>query len=248
MKVLKILILLLVNLYFSNSSAQVLSIGLSRGIAFYQGDVSERSLLHLKDFNAAYGGFVKFQFNNRLSIRANYITGALSGRDKNYTKLQWRINRGFQFKTPIKEVAAKVEYDVLKLDFSNKRQAIKPNFSIYLLASVGYLKTDPIVDFNEPNAIYERIEIDKFAKYNRSHTTAGLGMGVKWHITKQQTLSFEGANNSPFTDYLDGISNSAQAKFSDWYFIGLLSFSHQFSKVNLIQKKRNSSVSCPRFK
>jgi hypothetical protein len=145
-------------------------------------------------------------------------------------------------------VTGKVEYDVLKLDFSSKRQLIKPNFSIYLLASVGYLRTNPVVDFNEPNAIYERIEIDKFAKYNRSHLTAGYGMGMKWHITKQQTLSFEGVNNSPFTDYLDGISNSAQSKFSDWYFIGLVSFSHQFSKSNLTINKRNSSVSCPRFK
>jgi hypothetical protein len=247
MKDIKILILLLSNLSFSALQGQGLSIGISRGTSIYQGDVSEPSLLRLKDFNAAYGGFVKFQFNNKISIRANYIKGALSGRDKNYTQIPWRINRGFQFKSPITEIAGKIEWDFLNLDYSKKRQLIKPNFSLYALGSVGYLKTNPVVDFNEPNAIYERIEIDKFAKYNRSHFTAGLGMGVKWHVTEQQTISFEAANNSAFSDYLDGISNSAQSKFSDWYFIGLISLSHHFSVKNNGMGKRNASVSCPRF-
>jgi Domain of unknown function (DUF6089) len=248
MKDIKILILLLFSLCYNALQAQGLSIGLSRGTSIYQGDVSEPSLLRLKDFNAAYGGFVKFQFNNKISIRANYMKGALSGRDKNYTKIPWRINRGFQFKSPITEITGKFEWNFLNLDFSGKRQRIKPNFSIYVLGSVGYLKTNPDVDFNEPNAIYERIEIDKFANYNRSHMTVGIGGGIKWHITTQQTISFEGANNSPFTDYLDGISNSAQSKFSDWYFIGLISLSHQFSLKNNGIGKRNASVSCPRFK
>lgn len=101
MKSTHILILLFFNFTSIIMPAQVMSIGLSTGTTFYQGDVSERSLIHLKDYNLAFGGFIKFQLNNRISIRANFLKGRISGRDKIYTQIPWRMKRGFQFQSPI---------------------------------------------------------------------------------------------------------------------------------------------------
>jgi Domain of unknown function (DUF6089) len=113
-------------------SAQ-LSLGISRGIAFYQGDVSEPSLLRSKDYNTATGGFIKYQLTDKWSLRTSYMKSTLSGRDKNYTKIEWRQKRGFQFISPITEILQSVEWDVLKIKFNKRKNYKKPSLSFYLM-------------------------------------------------------------------------------------------------------------------
>jgi long-subunit fatty acid transport protein len=248
MKVIRTLLLLVFGFSTIFISAQDLSLGLSTGTAFYQGDVSEPSLLRLKDYNSVYGGVVKYQYNDKLSLRASFIKGTISGQDKNYTQIPWRQKRGFKFKSPITEILTSVEWDALNLQFGSRKRYKGMSVTLYAIGGIGYLKTDPNVDFNEPNAIYEQVNIDKLANYNRSHLSAGFGAGIKWQITPHQTLSFEGMNHTAFTDYLDGISNAAQPRFSDWYFISVLTLCYNFSsKTHGGSSIPRTAVVCPRF-
>jgi Domain of unknown function (DUF6089) len=248
MKVIRTLLLQVLGLSAFYLSAQDLSIGLSTGTAFYQGDISEPSLLRLKDYNSVFGGVVKYHFNDKLSLRTSFLKGTISGQDKNYTQIPWRQKRGFKFRSPITEILSSVEWDALKLHFGSRKRYKGMTVALYAIGGIGYLKTNPQVDYNEPNAIYEQVNIDKFAKYNRSHLSAGLGAGIKWHITPHQTISFEGMNHTAFTDYLDGISNAAQPRFSDWYFISVFTLCHNFSsKVRKEGFIPRNSVVCPSF-
>ncbi len=235
----------------SSVTAQNLSVGVSTGLAIYQGDVTERYYLHQRDYNPVVGGFIKLQVNDKISLRANYLRGEISGSDSNYPSVAWRMQRGFSFKSPITEMSVTAEWDIIKKYFRKRHSSKKQSFSLYLLGGVGYLKTNPVTDFNEPNPFFEDVSIDKFAEYNRKHLIIPIGLGIKWHITPDKTLSIESSNRITFTDYLDGISKTAQPKYRDWFLIGSVSFSQQFS----LSGKNNGNpyrvshtrVSCPRF-
>jgi opacity protein-like surface antigen len=234
-------------------SAQKFSIGLLAGVATYQGDVTEKySTQGISENKPTFGGFVKYHFKDNLSVRANYLQGVISGDENIYRNTPWRIQRGFSFKSPITEIATMVEWDALNWHFGNNGYAQGQKLSLYVMGGVGFVKTNPVVDFNEPNPMYEDVNIDKLAQYSRNHIVIPMGVGIKWRITPNQTLSLEAANRLTFTDYLDGISKTAQPKYGDWYLIGMISFSQTLSWEggSSFSRKRgyNASVSCPKFK
>ena len=233
------------------SFAQNWSVGISGGTSMYQGDVTERFPLNLKGSKLTYGGFVKFHITDNISLRANYLKGHISGSDSNYPRVPWRMKRGFNFKSPITELSTIAEWDIIKKRFGKRQGSKGQLFSLYVLGGLGYVKTNPITDFNEPNPFFEDVNIDKLAQFSRTHLVLPLGIGIKWHITSHNTLSFETANRTTFTDYLDGISKTAQPKFGDWYLVGMMSFSQNFSfsdkNNNNRHHKSNGRVSCPRF-
>jgi opacity protein-like surface antigen len=234
-------------------SAQKFSIGLLAGVATYQGDITEKySTQGIAENKPTLGGFIKYHFNEKLSIRANYLQGVISGDERIYHNTPWRVERGFSFKSPITEIATMIEWDALNWQFGNNGYAQGQKLSLYLMGGLGFVKTKPVVDFNEPNPMFEDVNIDKLAQYNRNHLVIPMGMGVKWKITSNQTLSLELANRATFTDYLDGISKTAQPKYGDWYLIGMVSFSQALTweSGSRYGKRRgyNASVSCPKFK
>lgn len=234
-------------------SAQKWRVGISTGVALYQGDLTEQIAIHsIKNNKPTVGGFVHYQINEKFSLRANYLQGEISANEGVYHKIPWRVQRGFSFKSPITEVSTVVEWDFLKWKIGKKNHSKKQFLSLCVVGGLGYVKTKPQVDFNEPNPMFEDVNIDKLAQYNRNHLVVPMGIGVKWHISPNKTLSLEGANRTTFTDYLDGVSKTAQPKYGDWYLIGTLSFSQQLTwggKNNYGNKRGfNASVSCPKFK
>jgi OmpA-OmpF porin, OOP family len=233
------------------TSAQKLSFGISTGFALYQGDVTERfPVQNLLDNKPTIGGFVKFQVNEKLSLRASYLKGEISGDEKIYHKIPWREVRGFSFKSPISEWAAMAEWDILTKHFTHNSHSKGQSFSVYLTGGIGYVKTDPKVDFNEPNPMFEDVNIDKLAQYNRNHIVAPIGIGVKYKFAPNHSVSVEAANRTTFTDYLDGISKTAQPKNGDWYLIGIVSYSISlgFERQRSYKRTRKTGVSCPKFR
>lgn len=251
MKKITQLFLLFLSLSPISSYTQNWSVGVSAGTAIYQGDVTERFPPNIKNTKLAFGGFVKFHITDNISLRANYMQGEISGSDSNYPRVPWRMKRGFNFKSPITELSTIGEWNVLKKRFGKRQGSKGQLFSLYVLGGLGYVKTNPLTDFNEPNPFFEDVNIDKLAQFSRTHIVLPIGIGIKWHITPHNTLSFETANRTTFTDYLDGISKTAQPKFGDWYFVGMVSFSQNFSfsgkNNNNSRHISNRRVSCPRF-
>jgi OmpA-OmpF porin, OOP family len=244
--ILFVLLTALPSLLFS----QKLSLGVFSGSSFYLGDVTERFYFQgiIKN-KPSVGGFLKYDFNNRFSIRANYLQGEISGDERIYHKIPWRVERGFSFKSPIKESSVIAEWSFLKKEFGNYSRSGSQAISLYLVVGLGYLKTNPVVDFNEPNSMFEDVNSDKFAQYNRNHFVVPMGLGVKWQISKDKTIGLEVANRTTFTDYLDGISKLAQPKFGDWYLAATVSFSQDLTWGSNFLRGRgmNASVSCPKF-
>ncbi len=233
------------------SSAQKWSLGVSAGTALYQGDITERFRVFTREYKMTVGGFVKYQLNDKINIKANYLRGTIIGDEGRYLHIAWRKARGFKFESPISEVSTVVEWDFLKKRFGTRYGSKGLSFSLFVLGGLGYVKTNPQVDFNEPNPFFEDVNIDKLAQYSRTHLILPMGLGVKWHITPQTMLSIELGNRTTFTDYLDGISKTAQPKYGDWYLVGLVSFSQQISfrgnNSSSHIRISKASVSCPRF-
>jgi OmpA-OmpF porin, OOP family len=231
--------------------SQKLSLGVFSGASSYLGDVTEQFYFRgLVKNKPSVGGFLKYDFNDKFSIRANYLQGEISGDEREYHKIPWRVERGFNFKSPIKESSLIAEWTFLKKRFGNYSRSKSQAISLYLMAGLGYVKTNPVVDFNEPNSMFEDVNSDKLAQYNRNHVVIPLGMGVKWQISKHKTLGLEVANRTTFTDYLDGISKLAQPKNGDWYFVSTVSISQDLTWGSNSHKGRgaHASVSCPKFR
>jgi OmpA-OmpF porin, OOP family len=229
-------------------SAQKFSIGLSAGVSIYQGDLSERfSLAGMAAYKPTIGAFANYQFGDRFSVRASFFKGKISGDERIYTNKLWRKQRGFSFTSPIMETAALAEWAFLKRRIGKHARSTGQSVAIYLVAGLGYTNTQPKVDFNEPNPLFEDVNLDKLAQYSRNHLVVPMGMGIKWQISHHKSLRFEAANRTTFTDYLDGISKTAQPKYRDWYLVPMVLFSQGLTWGNK-KGRSHASVSCPKFK
>jgi OmpA-OmpF porin, OOP family len=243
------LILVLLATFPSLLFSQKLSLGVFTGASSYFGDLTKQFYFQgLIKNKPSVGGFLKYDFNDKFSVRANYLQGEISGDERTYRNIPWRVERGFSFKSPIKETSALVEWSFLNKKFGGYSRSKSQNMSLYLLAGLGYVKTNPNVDFNEPNNMFEDVTSDKLAQYNKNHIVIPFGFGIRWQMSKDKTLSYEAANRLTFTDYLDGISKLAQPKYGDWYFISTITFSQDLSWSGFCKGGLQANVSCPKFR
>jgi Domain of unknown function (DUF6089) len=228
------------------SHSQTFSLGGIFGIAGYLGDVNEKIYFRIQRDRTVAGGYFRYQANNMFSLRFNIYKGSLSGSDFDYSKNTWRQQRGFSFVSTFKEYSAAAEYDVLKLLPNTQKLPL----SVRLNLGVGYTVTNPIVDYNEPNAIYEDVTADKLAEYNRNILVLPIGLSFEWHFSKTFSLGIDGGMRKTFTDYLDGVSKLGNTKLKDWYFIGGISLTQKLNWIfddNPHNRRSNRRVKCPSF-
>ena len=248
MKKINSLLFLLIVVFPTIISAQKLSFGLFAGISIYHGDVSERfSVAGMAAYRPSVGVFADYQLGDNFSLRASFLKGQISGDERIYNNKPWRKQRGFSFTSPITETAALLEWAFLRRKVGKYARATGQSVSLYFIAGVGYAHTQPNVDFNEPNPFFEDVNIDKLAQYSRNHLVVPMGLGLKWQISHHKSLRVEAANRTTFTDYLDGISKTAQPKYRDWYLVPMVLFSQGLTWGNK-RGGSHASISCPKFK
>jgi len=99
-------------------------------------------------------------------------------------------------------------------------------FTPYILVGVGFSffspETDGLVstgDFIDPETLPN--------VYKNTHFTVPIGGGLRYDFSPKHALSLEAAYRYPFTDYIDGISDSRDPDDNDWYFIAGLRYSYK---------------------
>jgi outer membrane protein OmpA-like peptidoglycan-associated protein/opacity protein-like surface antigen len=228
-------------------------IGVAGGVMSYEGDVSRSALLNSKEMFASGGVFVRKHFNDRFALRGNFLVGKIAGKDLNYPDDVWRKQRLYSFSSHVSEVSAQLEWNILGnhraytqtsseesekgFRFTRYTTTFKRTALPYLFAGGGAMTTDPVTTFHaafdskntSPVALNADITEGK-GKKTRLGLHAGGGLNV--HVAPNWVVGGELGFRTAFTDYFDGISQTANPDRKDWYLFGGLNISYRFIKTN----------------
>jgi len=188
------------------------SVGVFGGIANYQGDLIKPIYSFSGDNNNfAFGAQVKYNFSPAWGLELGYMGTTLSGDETNFEDRGYE--RSYNFEGALNEVALNLEWDIL----ANKRykSGFKKVVSPYLFAGLGFASFSPEANFiltDRPAG-----EVTDRANEETSGLTIPLGAGLRFDFSETVHLDIEWAARTPFSDYLDGISESADPTDNDWY-------------------------------
>lgn len=205
--------------------------GLLLGISNYAGDIVKKGNFDPKTFSPSFGVFYRWYYNMNLSARFGVNQTTIKGNDYNWTGTD-RIGRGFNFTSPLTEITTRIEYDM----FNHKRRrggniftnTVSPFF--YIGVGVGLI--NPKNDFNlsKNSGLLAQINEDKNNRLTNV-VTIPFGGGIRYDINEQFLIGIELGLNPVFTDYLDGISMSAEPANDDWYALGGLSVTYRLNSI-----------------
>jgi hypothetical protein len=199
--------LILFPIAWLNCSAQM-----SAGIALmgtnYQGDLA-KGIIDTKETNIGFGAFVRRSFQNRKwAMKATLNHGMLMGNDANYPD---RKKRGLSFSSPITQAGFAVEWSPFAKSLIDVDGYFVKQTNIYGSLGFGISAFNPSVK-NLPIESPERS-----STYSKATLTIPVGAGIRFDLAEDWTVGLEANLFYPFTDYLDGVSQSAMGTNKDWY-------------------------------
>jgi hypothetical protein len=230
----------------SFSFAQSFELGGVLGITGYMGDLNENLYFPIQRDRSVVGGFLRYRVTDVLNVRINMYRGSIGGSDVEHTVSTWRKERGFSFVSPIREYSVTAEYNVLRLLPNTEELPL----SINVQSGIGFSVINPKTDYNEANKMFEDVNIDKLAQFNRKILVLPIGANFEWHFSKNFSMGIEAGMRKTFTDYIDGVSILGRPELKDWYFMGGISVTQ---KLNWGFKEKKSyhmsrkRVKCPSF-
>ncbi|MEM9672139.1 MAG: DUF6089 family protein [Cyclobacteriaceae bacterium] len=202
---------------FSNElSAQHNEIGVGLGGTNYTGDVVRAFGIK----NTRPAGFLLYRrnFNDYLSLRGNLLFGGLAGSD-NPPFDALAQQRDTAFTNSVLEFSALIEYHFL--DYKRNINLLRWSPYFFIGAGAAYFTAAP-----GPEQSYGRVQ-----------PVIPLGLGFKYILTPEFSLSFEAGARKTFFDYIDNVSDSnsfvknyeyGNAYNDDWYYFIGVSLSYTF--------------------
>lgn len=174
----------------------------------------------IQNSRLAFGGFFKYRFHDRFAVKANILYGQLFADDKTTENLG-RKNRNLDVKTNLIEFSGQLEFYIFKeiIGSQYKVKGVKgygsSTFSMYLLAGMGVSHFSPygtdasgawvaLAPLNTEGQGLPGAPSD----YSQMTMVFPLGVGLKYNITREIGVQFEGGVRLTTTDYLDDVSTT----------------------------------------
>lgn len=184
-------------------------IGLFLGGSYYIGDLNP--IAHFNQFTKPAGGIVfRYNFNPRLAARANFLVGNIEAHDS-YSNSSAAVQRNLNFKSPIDELSAQLEFNFLDYSIGNE----KKKFSPYIFFGIAGFKFNPQGELANGNWVsLQALGTEGQGlpggstkkKYKLLQISIPFGVGAKANLSKNIGISFEWGIRKTFTDYLDDVS------------------------------------------
>ncbi len=184
--------------------AQYLEVGGFAGISMYAGDL-QFDFVEVKEGNLAFGAFARYNFTHRISAKAHFYSGTISGKDQNSEK---RISsRNLHFQSDIQEIGLQGEFNLLPESWN-----ISERMAIYAFTGISGFR-------HNPRAVYDEKWVDlqplgtegqgmegEPEKYKLHQIAIPLGVGIKVFTNEFANVGLELGMRKTFTDYLDDVS------------------------------------------
>ncbi len=202
-----------------------IELGVILGASTYQGDVTENQLWEFGQTSIGAGAFARFTISDNWYMRTGLTYLRIYGDDMDNAD---RDRRAFVFHNNLVELSLIGEWE----PWAAKRREGGFAVSPYLLGGAGFLYTNPQVDFSRftGDLLTRNVIRDRDTPYSKFRIVIPAGAGVKFQINDAWMLGLEATARYPFTDYLDGISYSANPNKNDWYALFGLSVAKQLGR------------------
>lgn len=194
-----------------NSQAQTLELGAIVGGSNYQGDLASSEFAVLQEqLNVAFGGFLRYNFNDQLSIKLQILSTDLDA-DDTRSSSQVLQQRNLRFFTPLLDASLRLEWHPLATFFGSQG-VISPYFS----GGGSFFTFNPQTTYNgrifelqplrtEGQGLMAYPERPRYELYNFS---ALLGVGIAFRLNDDLKIAIELSGHGTFTDYLDDVSTT----------------------------------------
>ena len=210
--------------------------GVGAGIFIYQGDLTPSAAGSYKTPKPVINFFAAKFFSPSFLTRANFSFGGLKGDDAKYSNPEYRQQRNFNFRTPVAEISAIGEWNLLG------RNYISAGFSPYLFAGVGYSFLKIKRDWSNLNTEYfsaESILMTGLTEDAQHFLPKGLlilpvGVGGRYYLSDKIGINAETSYRFTSTDYLDGFSKAANSSKKDYYYSHTISLVYRIGKKNML--------------
>ncbi|MGA1545082.1 MAG: DUF6089 family protein [Saprospiraceae bacterium] len=204
--------------------------GFFMGIGNYYGDLVTKPYPELKESKLGVGAFMRLNLDKEWGIRLMFTHGSISGSDENAIDPSLIENRNFSFQSNYSDIGLLLEWDLA----GNRRYDEMGNFhsifSPFLGIGMGGTFFQPIPVFSNMPDWEKNPEIAKDLEFAAPtwRISLPLSAGVKIDLSPAVSLSLEASATYPFSDYLDGISLSANPLNYDWLFNAGIGISVRF--------------------
>ena len=221
-----------------------IELGVGLGAYVYQGDLTPGDVGSFRTMKPGLYLFVNMIVSSNLSYRLNVVMSKLKGDESKYSNPEYRQQRNFKFKTPLLEVSGLGVWDVRGNNYNRDRGVFSP----YVFTGVGLslLNINPNWSnmnteiFNAESEVQAGLSLDRQKKLPRILPFVPVGLGFRYEISNQFSITTESAYRFVFTDYLDGFSHAANPKKDDHYLS---------QTVGLIYKRgKRNMLDCPKIK
>ncbi|MEP0366607.1 MAG: DUF6089 family protein [Cyclobacteriaceae bacterium] len=215
----KIFLILFCALTMGAAEAQFLEFGGSVGAFNYTGDLNR--FPQVKHSKLGFGGVYRMNFSPVLSVKMGLNYGKVAGSDRNPIDALGE-NRQVTFEHQIFEFHSVFEFHFLDYRGDN----MELDWSPFAFMGVGFVKVSGVAPTLED--------------FNPIQFTLPVGLGVKYLVGKQWTLTGEIGVRKTFFDYLDGVSEGdiyikdyqyGNPNDNDWYFFTGFSLTYVLYKI-----------------
>lgn len=207
----KYLLLLILLSFWNSSQSQTLEVGAIVGGSNYQGDITSSEFAVLKQqINFGIGGFLRYNFNEQLSLKLQILSTELEGEDALSSNEILR-QRNLRFSSPLLDASLRVEWHFLETIFGSE-SIISPYVSVggsFFTFNPQAVYEGTLHDLQELSTEGQGLEAypdrERYELYNFS-VLGGIGIAFKVSDDFQIAIDFTG--HRTFTDYLDDVSTT----------------------------------------
>ena len=187
-------------------------IGAWIGTTVYLGDLNPT--VSFKNARWATGIFYRYNFNNRMAVRAEMNYGFLDAADNRIKRYPYLQARNLDFKSQIAEVA--ITYEINFFKYSTFERNTK-RWTPYLFGGISMFYFSPYTKYDGNKIALEKVGTEGQKTPNRPNKNRGYnsysfgipyGGGFKVALNQNWSLNIEASTRFTFTDFLDDVSGS----------------------------------------
>jgi hypothetical protein len=184
-------------------------IGVFLGGSYYIGDINP--LVHFGPMTKpAAGAVFRYNFNQRLALRANGFFGTIQADDAIASSTSQQ-QRNLNFKSKVTEFSVQAEFNFLEYRIGDERKKFTP----YIFAGIGAFNFNPVATYNNYSYTLQPLGTEGQGldggprkKYKLTQISIPFGVGIKTNLAKRIGIAIEWGIRKTFTDYLDDVSTN----------------------------------------
>lgn len=204
----RILSIALVCSIYSSLFAQDLELGVFGGASTYNGDLTQQ-YFDPKVIHSSFGIFTELHLSSHFSSNLMARKATISGDDA-YSGNEAFMMRNLSFRSDIYELQLTGRWYPFGFDPINQK------VSTYLFTGLTLFHFNPKAEYQGDWVSLQLLHTEGQGTsafpdrqpYRLTQLAVPIGGGIKWNITRDFALAFEGNLQVTFTDYLDDVSTT----------------------------------------